>query len=259
LISLSEHRVRRERDRGRLERVSETPNCKFDPNTTIGSDQPGYKQCIQSAIEGALGVLFNREEMVGIDTLILPALGTNTGKVFKGDFYQSAAKSLHACLQLPGCAEKLPRTIVLAVWSSERAPNTWGETRDAIARNITALGENWMPHYVPNLPPFRRSAHLATLLCLGVLPSGYTPRIEKVLDGLAEMRDASEKTARKQFPPPAPRASSVFSLPAQPRGGGTGKTRPAIGDTVPEITAEHLLQALSSDGVDFWSVHAERT
>jgi hypothetical protein len=43
--------------------VSETSNCKFDPNTTIGSDQPGYKQCIQSAIEGALGVLFNREEM----------------------------------------------------------------------------------------------------------------------------------------------------------------------------------------------------
>lgn len=96
-------------------------------------------------------------------------------------------------------------------------------------------------------------------LRLGTGPSGYPPRLEAMLDTLAEMHDEPESVARSEFPPGPPRSSSPFSLPAQPQGGGTGKARPSTGDTVPEITAEQLLRALSTDGVDVCSVHAERT
>jgi hypothetical protein len=156
--------------------VSETPNCKLDPTTTIGSGQPGYAQCIKSAIENALSVLFNRQEMLRINTVVLPALGTGTGRLSKGDFYKSTAKVLETCLQLAGCSEKLPRTVVLTVWSGESAPNAWADGRDAIARNMTSLGQNWISHYVPNQQIQKRARFLGVMLVLFVFVIGYLCR-----------------------------------------------------------------------------------
>jgi hypothetical protein len=156
--------------------VSETPNCRLDPTTTIDPDQPGYTQCITNAIENALSGLFNRQEMVGIDTVVLPALGTGTGNVSKGDFYKSMYKALERCLQLSGCSEKLPRIIVLVVWSGETGLGAWTDTRDAIARNMTILGQNWMSHYVPNQQIQKRARFLGVLLVILVFVIAYSYR-----------------------------------------------------------------------------------
>jgi O-acetyl-ADP-ribose deacetylase (regulator of RNase III) len=135
------------------EGVSETKNCKFNPATSIALAQPGYATCIQNAIQAALGNLFNRQEMTGIDTVILPALGTGTGRLTKGEFYQSAVKSLETCLAAAKtCEPRLPQTIIFAVWSGDRG--AWPDTRDAIARNVIELGNNWAS-IMPRQRPFK--------------------------------------------------------------------------------------------------------
>jgi O-acetyl-ADP-ribose deacetylase (regulator of RNase III) len=146
--------------------VSEVPNCKIDPMTAIGSTQPGYSACIQKAIQDALWNLFNRQEMTGLHTVVLPALGTGTGRLTKGQFYQSAVKSLEKCLAAKTCEPKLPKTIIFAVWSGDTSVGGWPDTRDAIARNLIELGSDWASNYTPTTSIQKRARFVGVLLAL---------------------------------------------------------------------------------------------
>jgi Helix-turn-helix len=159
-------------------------------------------------------------------------------------------------------------------------PAEWGYFRLRVARRLAGFWSLKDAAEFIDMPPTTLAAHesgqnrISTRMAqiygaafgvhpawlrLGTEPSGYPPRLDATLDSLATMHNEPESVARSEFPPGPPRSSSSFSLPAQPQGGGIGKIRPSTGDTVPEIAPEQLLRALTADGVDVWSVHAERT
>ena len=72
--------------------VDEAPNCRADSDTRIDASQTEYVKCIQNAIENSLANLFSKAQISSIDTIVMPALGTGTGRVAKGVFYRAAAK-----------------------------------------------------------------------------------------------------------------------------------------------------------------------
>ena len=169
--------------------VSETSNCKTDSATPVAASQPEYVKCIQNAIENALGDLLGKYEMKSVDTIVLPALGTGTGGVDKGIFYGGLANVVEKCLtSTKGCDRALPRRIILLVWSKDSA---WGETANAIARNLARLGDKWRLNYAPDTPIAKQARYLGVLLVLLVcvillsfrnkLPpaaAGYLPTFE---------------------------------------------------------------------------------
>ena len=87
-----------------------------------------------------------------------------------------------------GCDRALPRRIILLVWSKDSA---WGETANAIARNLARLGDKWRLNYAPDTPIAKQARYLGVLLVLLVcvillsfrnkLPpavAGYLPTFE---------------------------------------------------------------------------------
>ena len=50
----------------------------------------------------------------------------------------------------------LPARIIYTVWSGDRSG--WTDTRDAIARNLVQLGDDWRLHYVPDFGHYKAGA-----------------------------------------------------------------------------------------------------
>lgn len=148
--------------------VDETPNCRTDLSTPLNPSQPEYVACVQNAIGNSLTDLFSKQEMNRIDSLVLPALGTGTGGVAKGFFYQSVAAAVAKCLEAVGCGQRLPTRIILAVSSGDRSASGWTATKGAIARNIVSLGDSWRLHYTPDSHVERQARYLGVLLVLFV-------------------------------------------------------------------------------------------
>ncbi len=155
------------------EGVDETRNCKFDAGAVISQKQSEYKECLRSAIITALGRLFYLPELAELDVLVMPALGTGTGQLPKGEFYNAASQAILSCLQTKGCAKNLPRSIVLAVWSGESNPNAWTETRRAIVRNILSLGQGWIAQFTPDLSLQKEARYIGVLLTIFVFVLAY--------------------------------------------------------------------------------------
>ena len=146
--------------------VDETPNCRTDISAPLNPSQSEYVACVQNAISNSLTDLFSKQEMNKIDNLVLPAIGTGVGGVAKGFFYQSVAAAVAKCLEAAGCGQRLPKRIILVVWSGDRSTGGWNATRDAIARNIASLGDNWRLHYAPDSHIEKQARYLGVLLVL---------------------------------------------------------------------------------------------
>lgn len=58
----------------------------------------------------------------------------------------------------------LPARIIYTVWSGDRSG--WTDTRDAIARNLVQLGDDWRLHYVPDSAIIKQARYLGILLVL---------------------------------------------------------------------------------------------
>ena len=153
--------------------VSEKPNCRFD-DLSLQPYQPGFAKCFQTAIESALSSLFKSDDIARIDTLVLPALGTGTGRLSKGESYNSTINSLLACLQVAKCANNLPSSIVFLVWSGEANPGAWTETRDAVARNVATLAADWSGQYTSTLPIQKQARFVGILIVILVAVFAYS-------------------------------------------------------------------------------------
>ena len=150
--------------------VAETPICTPDAGDLIASTQSQEIKCFQKAIESSLEHLFAKPQMTKINTLVLPALGTGVGKLPKGDFYRSATNAIEKCLDNSGCL--LPQRIIFLVRSGDTSGEDWQSIRDAIARNLFDLGDDWRLQYAPSTSlqkPARYSGVILVLLATTLL------------------------------------------------------------------------------------------
>jgi hypothetical protein len=155
------------------EGVPSRPNCMiFEP--TAARTPEDKDRCLLEAITRSLGNLFYSPEMTGINTLVLPALGTGTGELPKDKFYHAVSDALSACHAQPECDERLPPRIILAIVSGGGSP--WRETRDAIARSLADLNVAWRLHYSPKAPVAKEAQYLGVLLVLFAFLLGLSVR-----------------------------------------------------------------------------------
>lgn len=147
--------------------VDETPNCKFAANVSVSARETGvYDKCIHDAIVGSLLDLFGKSEIMEIDTLVLPALGTGAGDVQMGIFYQAAATAIQGCLaSIHGCY--LPRRIIFTVWSGS-PKGAWPGIRDAFARNIAGLSDRWNRDYSPDGIILKQARYLGVIIVIAI-------------------------------------------------------------------------------------------
>jgi hypothetical protein len=145
--------------------VEEKANCKFDLDAKVEPSQAGYTQCIRKAIQDSLLRMFT-STVKRFDTVVIPALGTGTGRLSKGQFYDAATNALANCLSTLGCDQKLPRSIVFSIWVGDVRENGWPEVRDAIARNVVKLGSDVTSHYAPVSPIEKQARYIGILAVL---------------------------------------------------------------------------------------------
>lgn len=159
--------------------VPEKRNCNAG-GRGLSSDQAGYVLCIQSAIESALGSLFAGADISEVDVLVLPELGTGTGRVSKGESYSAETKSIFNCLKAPKCSDNLPGTIVFSVWAGD---THWPDTKRALARTVSDLGVQWEGIYAPTSPVQKQARFIGILLLilLGLIAHSFRNILPKPL------------------------------------------------------------------------------
>lgn len=139
-------------------------NCNLGDRSLSSTDQGGYALCLQSAIESALGSLLSGPDIGQVETLVLPALGTGTGRLSKDESYSAEMKAILGCLKVAKCADNIPGTIVFSVWAGE--PDRWLETKKSLARNVSELGSQWSGLYSPSAHVEKKARFIGILLLI---------------------------------------------------------------------------------------------
>ncbi|WP_027803601.1 hypothetical protein [Paraburkholderia dilworthii] len=109
-----------------------------------GSDiESKYQACVKedtsNAIVSFMDQMRNQKDVNGI---IVPAVGTGTGRLAKEDFYFLFFAQISLILNDAEASKDFPRNVYLLVDPSDTAV-AWGQTRNAIATSLGRIASNW--------------------------------------------------------------------------------------------------------------------
>lgn len=141
-------------------------------------------------------------------------------------------------------------------WSMTEAAAIFGLKRTTLAAHES--GQNRISPRMANLYGEAFGVH-PDWLRSGLPPSGYPPKIDRILDHLGRMHDDSEASARMTYPPWTSERSSRSPDITEVAVPSKQSLKEVAGDAVPEFSVQQVERAMTSAGLgDPSLIHPQR-